>query len=201
MATLSTGASDLEEIDEALEWIDRSGVPVALMHCVLNYPTINKDANLGMIRGLKKAYPDRIIGYSDHTLPGDMKSLEVATLLGADILEKHFTHDKKLPGNDHYHSMDKHDLASFVINIKCVSTLFGEQNKRALKVEETARLNARRSLVAACLINKNSTILGEYLTWKRPAHGVSPKFINDVIGRVANCQIEEDQIITWEMLS
>ena len=155
---LSTGASDLEEIDEALGWIDESGVPVALMHCVLNYPTINKDAHLGMIKGLKKAYPDRMIGYSDHTLPGDMKSLEVATLLGADILEKHFTHDKELPGNDHYHSMDKHDLASFLVNIESVSTLFGEQNKRALKVEETARLNARRSFVAACLINKNSTI-------------------------------------------
>ena len=125
----------------------------------------------------------------------------VATLLGADILEKHFTHDKELPGNDHYHSMDKHDLASFLVNIESVSTLFGEQNKRALKVEETARLNARRSLVAACLINKNSTILEEHLTWKRPAHGVSPRFINDVIGRVAKCQIDEDQIITWEMLS
>ena len=70
---LSTGASDLEEIDEALEWIDESGVPVALMHCVLNYPTINKNAHLGMIKGLKKSYPDRVIGYSDHTLPGDMK--------------------------------------------------------------------------------------------------------------------------------
>ena len=97
--------------------------------------------------------------------------------------------------------MDKYDLASFLSNIESVSTLFGEQNKRALKVEETARLNARRSLVAACPINKNSTILEEYLTWKRPAHGVSPKSINDVIGRVAKCQIEEDQIITWEMLS
>ena len=84
---LSTGASDLSEIDAALGWIDPYNIPVALLHCILNYPTSNQNANLGMISGLKDKYPNRVIGYSDHTLPGGMKALEIATLLGAKILE------------------------------------------------------------------------------------------------------------------
>ena len=70
---LSTGASDLFEIQEAVSWIENYGNPLALLHCVLNYPTPDKNANLGMIMDLKVKFPDKIIGYSDHTLPKDMK--------------------------------------------------------------------------------------------------------------------------------
>jgi len=84
---LSTGASCLNEIKEAVSWIETKGNQVALLHCVLNYPTKDTDANLGMIKGLYKAFPNHIIGYSDHTLPKDMKVLEIAHLLGAKIIE------------------------------------------------------------------------------------------------------------------
>ena len=100
-------------------------MPVALLHCVLNYPTDDASANLGMIRGLKREFPANLVVYSDHTIPNDMKNLEFATLFGAVILEKHFSHDKTLPGNDHYHSMDKGDLAIFFQNLDRIQTLYG----------------------------------------------------------------------------
>ena len=111
---LSTGASYLHEVQEAVQWIDTKQVPVALLHCILNYPTDYQNAHLGMIKDLQWKFADKIIGYSDHTLPNDMKVLEMATMLGASILEKHFTHDKTLPGNDHYHAMDINDLKMFI---------------------------------------------------------------------------------------
>ena len=111
---LSTGASDMIEIHEAVKWVNNKKIPLALLHCVLNYPTKDQNANLGMIKDLQRNFPNNIIGYSDHTQPNDMKVLEMATLLGASIVEKHFTHDKTLPGNDHYHSMAINDLITFV---------------------------------------------------------------------------------------
>lgn len=197
---LSTGASDLDEIDEALDWIDKYHIPVALLHCVLNYPTLDHNAHLGMIKGLIDQYPERVIGYSDHTLPQNMKALEVATLLGAEILEKHFTHDKSLPGNDHYHAMDKHDLTVFIINVRHVIELLGRKKKQALESESLARQNARRSLVAARFIESGSQLQLEDLTWKRPATGISPKEIGRVLNRVTLKNLEEDEILTWDVL-
>ena len=196
---LSTGASSLSEIQEAVSWIEAKGNTLALLHCVLNYPTPDKNANLGMILGLKKAFPDKIIGYSDHTLPQDMKVCEMATLLGSVIIEKHFTHDKTLPGNDHYHAMDKEDLKLFKKNLDRTFEILGSFKVAALEDEAPARNNARRSLVALRDIPKGQTITKEDLTFKRPAHGVSPKFIDDVIGRVALADIKDDDVIKWAM--
>jgi N-acetylneuraminate synthase len=198
---LSTGASELHEVQEAVKWISAYNVPLSLLHCVLNYPTADENANLGMIKGLAHHFPEAIIGYSDHTLPKDMKSLEVATLLGAEILEKHFSHDKSLPGNDHYHAMDKEDLKVFRKNMNRVVTLLGEFEIKSLPSELPAIKNARRSLVAKQDIAKGEVIKPEHLTWKRPAHGISPKFINDVIGKTALVDIKEDDIFQWNKLS
>ena len=87
---LSTGAAHLHEITEAVEWIEEKGNKLALLHCVLNYPTADENAALGMIPALKRHFPQHVIGYSDHTLPQDMHILETATLLGARVLEKTF---------------------------------------------------------------------------------------------------------------
>ncbi|MCB9772160.1 MAG: N-acetylneuraminate synthase family protein [Candidatus Omnitrophica bacterium] len=196
---LSTGASDLSEIKDAVSWIKACGNPLSLLHCVLNYPTDDFNANLGMIAGLKKEFPQYMIGYSDHTLPKDMRTLEVATLLGAVILEKHFTHDKTLPGNDHYHAMDREDLKLLHRNLDRVFGLLGSFDIAALASEEPARKNARRSLVASRDIPKGKTIDREDLTWKRPAHGVSPKDIDIVVGKTASCDIKEDDVIKQDM--
>jgi N-acetylneuraminate synthase len=197
---LSTGASHLWEIQEAVSWIEKYGNPLALLHCVLNYPTPDPNANLGMILGLKKAFPDHLIGYSDHTLPKDMKVCEMANLLGAVLIEKHFTHDKTLPGNDHYHAMDKEDLKVFRKNLERTFMLLGTFEVAALKDEEPARQNARRSLVAKVDIPAGKVIGESDLTFKRPAHGVSPKHIDEVVGRKANRSIEKDELIKWNLL-
>lgn len=197
---LSTGASDLEEVHDAVNWIKPFNVPLALLHCVLNYPTPDRNANLGMILGLKKAFPDNIIGYSDHTLPKDMKVCEMAALLGSAIIEKHFTHDKSLPGNDHYHAMDKDDLKQFIKNLEVAYEILGSIKVEALADEVKARLNARRSLVAAKNIPKGKIIEKEDLTFKRPAHGISPKYIDDVLGKEVKVDIKEDEIISKNMI-
>ena len=198
---LSTGASDLYEIQEAVSWIEKYGNPLALLHCVLNYPTPDKNANLGMITDLKTKFPDKLIGYSDHTLPGDMKSCEIATLLGSVIIEKHFTHDKTLPGNDHYHAMDKEDLKLFRKNLDRTFRLLGSFKVAALEDEAPARANARRSLVLRRDLKRGDIITEEDLTFKRPAHGVSPKFIDEVIGKTALEDLMEDEVLQWYMFA
>ena len=198
---LSTGASYLYEIEEAVSWIEQSGNPLALLHCVLNYPTKECNANLGMICHLKAKFPEYITGYSDHTLPLDMKVLETAVILGASIIEKHFTHDKNLPGNDHYHAMDKEDLKIFLKNIKRTIDMIGRCKITSLPNEELSRKNARRSLVTRCKIPKGKKIDKEDLTWKRPAHGISPKYIDAIIGKKTSKAINEDTILQWNMFS
>jgi len=194
---LSTGASDISEVEEAVAWVDGKGNALALLHCILNYPTDDKNANLAMISDLKRKFPGRAIGYSDHTLPKNMKTLEVAVLLGASILEKHFTHDKSLPGNDHYHAMDKKDLIAFNQNLNHLFTLLGENKKRSVPSEEPARKNARRSLVAQRDILAGKSIALEDVTWKRPAGGISPRELEFVIGRQAGKDIRADNILLW----
>jgi N-acetylneuraminate synthase len=197
---LSTGASTLSEIDRALAWIDAKGLPTAILHCVLSYPTSDEYANLLMIRGMKKHYPERLIGYSDHTLPADMRALETAWLLGARIIEKHFTHDKKLLGNDHYHAMDKQDLAKFIKNVGRVEMLLGKEEKQVVICETEARRQARRSLVAKTKISSGTKVTTDMLTWKRPAHGICPSEIDNVVGQVALQDVDEDELLTWEVL-
>lgn len=197
---LSTGASYLYEIEEAVEWIENRNIPLALLHCVLSYPTDDKDAHLGMIRGLKKKFSDHMIGYSDHTLPKDMKVLEMATLLGSVIIEKHFTHDKTLQGNDHYHAMDMHDLKLFNKNLEETLTIIGEEKVSALAKEKNSRANARRSLVAKRDIPQGKVVEYDDLTWKRPASGISPRSIDEVMGMKAADNIVADQVIKWEHL-
>ncbi|MEW5948515.1 MAG: N-acetylneuraminate synthase family protein [Thermodesulfobacteriota bacterium] len=197
---LSTGAAYVYEIQEAVNWIDRYGNKLALLHCVLNYPTPDACAHLGMIRDLKRNFPDKLIGYSDHTLPQDMRAVETAVLLGAVILEKHFTHDKNLPGNDHYHAMDKYDLKNFIQRLEKTFELLGSFNKYALPSEKGARDHARRSLVARRHILKGQTLTEDDLAWKRPGHGISPKYINEVIGRPVLRDVEEDETLYWNII-
>ncbi len=198
---LSTGASSLHEIQEAVSWIEKYDNPLALLHCVLNYPTPDENANLGMILDLKAKFPNKIIGYSDHTLPKDMKVCEMATMLGSVIIEKHFTHDKTLPGNDHYHAMDKEDLKLYRANLERTFEILGSFKVEALEDEAPARTNARRSLVARSNIPAGKIITKDDLTFKRPAHGVSPKFIDEVIDKIVTKDIKEDTVLQWEMFS
>jgi N-acetylneuraminate synthase len=197
---LSVGAAYLYEIFEAVEWIDAGGNDLALLHCVLNYPTDNQNANLGAIKDLRKRFPERHIGYSDHTLPQDMLPCTTAWLLGAEIIEKHFTHDKKLPGNDHYHAMDKSDLVVLRTLIERNKELMGEFKVTAHSEEDTARKNARRSLVTSRDLPAGHVIIMDDITWKRPANGISPKMYKQVLGCQTKVAIKNDTAIQWNHL-
>ena len=198
---LSTGASWMWEVEQTVGWIQAHGNPLALLHCVLNYPTADENANLAMIPELARKFPEYLVGYSDHTLPKDMKTLEVATLLGARIIEKHFTHDKTLPGNDHYHAMDKEDLKRFHARMDILFELLGDSRKRPIESEGPARANARRSLVAARNIPVGKVIEATDITWKRPGLGIDPRSFDRLIGRIAAQQISEDTVFQWGMFS
>jgi N-acetylneuraminate synthase len=197
---LSCGASYVWEIQRSVEWISRKGNKLALLHCVLNYPTLDEHANLGMISLLKTLFPRLVIGYSDHTLPKNMKTLETATLLGAVILEKHFTYDKSLPGNDHYHAMDKDDLILFRESIDHLIKLIGVDGKPQIDNQKAARENARRSLIIKKAIKSGEVISPDHLTWKRPASGICPSQIDQVLGRKATVDLDEDTLLNWAYL-
>ena len=200
---LSTGASTLPEIDEAVQSLEQYGCPnIILLHCILNYPTLIENAHINMIKGLGRAFPNHIIGYSDHTLPDEsMTPLLAAWLLGAVVLEKHFTHDKSLPGNDHYHSMDKQDLLNFRKIAERSTRLLGpSKHKHPIQTEQISRQNARRSIVIARPVPKGHLLHETDLTYKRPGTGISPLHWNQVIGSKVVFSLDEDHILKWSDL-
>lgn len=200
---MSTGASNFEEIEFAINEAQKAGATqIALLHCVLNYPTKEENASLGLIKELQSRFPEFVIGYSDHVVPDDsLSALLLAVQYGAQILEKHFTHDKTLPGNDHYHSMDVHDLAHFTNKLKIYELMSkAEMSKNSLANEESARVNARRSIVADVDIKAGDVLSEDNLICKRPASGISPVYWDDVIGAVALKDIGEDEALTWDMV-
>lgn len=199
---MSTGASNLDEIKKAVnvirKWNDKE---IVLLHCVLEYPTPYKDANLNKISSLKHEFPDLYIGYSDHTKPDDcFDVIKTAYLLGAKVVEKHFSLDKTLKGNDHYHAMNDNDAKKILKGIDFINELLGNAELRCLDTEMIARQNARRSIVAAVNIPEGVKITGDMLTFKRPGTGISPAEIEKVIGKVAKKNIKADEILQKEYL-
>ncbi len=201
---LSTGASNIGEIDGALAILRGAGAKeICLMHCILNYPTRNENAHLGMLVDLRNRYPGLLLGYSDHTLPSEqMTSLISAHLLGAVVLEKHLTLDKTLPGNDHYHAMDEKDLVKFQVNVKQVHELLGSTRlKASIATEEISRLNARRSIVLARDLKSGHTLTEQDLVAKRPGTGISPMKWDEVVGKKLARDLPEDHILSWDDLT
>ena len=200
---LSTGAANLSEIDIAFSTIKEiTGEPPSLMHCILCYPTLDENANLLMIKHLNKCFPESIIGYSDHTVPDQSMTTVVSSfLLGAKIIEKHFTYDKKLPGNDHYHAMDINDLKNLKYNLDKVTKLLGEKEyKQPIKEEEISRKNARRSIVTKSNLNAGHILKEDDITYKRPGTGISPMFWDNIIGRQLRVNLSEDHLLQWSDL-
>lgn len=199
---LSTGASHAEEIDRAVGCIRKyNHQPIILMHCVLEYPTPYAHANLNKIVSLKQRYPGLLIGYSDHTKPdASADVIKTAYLLGARVVEKHFTLDKTLPGNDHYHAMDPADAQKILSGIKFIDTLRGSGQLQCLPGEQAARLHARRSLVSAVSIQAGTVVSRELFTYKRPGSGISPEYLESLLGRRILYDIPKDTILKWEML-
>ncbi len=199
---LSTGAATLGEIERAINTIKSTGNnEICLFHCILDYPTKYKDANLNMIKHLGNIYPEYILGFSDHTKPDDsMLVPTIAYTYGAKIIEKHFTLDKSLPGNDHYHSMDPLDLQNLIVKIRFVQKISGKYHKQPLPCEMNSRTHARRSLIANQDISKGDIITDEMITFKRPGTGIPPFMLDYVVGGTALEDLKEDDIITYDKI-
>lgn len=200
---LSIGAAEAEEIDQAVAAIRKwNNEPLVLLHCVLEYPTPLTEANLLKIATLKAKYPNCYIGYSDHTKPTeDCDVAKIAYALGAEVIEKHYTLDKTLKGNDHFHGMDPVDAQHILAALNRVKMIAGHGDLVCLPGEQTSRRNARRSLVTAIAIPQGTVITREMLKAKRPGTGISPMEIEHVIGKCAQCDIDEDVTLQWGMLS
>ena len=197
---LSTGASELEEIHRAVAVLESAGArEIGLLHCVLEYPTRPDHANLLSIKVLQREFPHYTIGWSDHVkVAHGCASVVAAWGLGASVIEKHFTLDKSLPGNDHYHAMDVADVKALMEQLHYMSQLWGEEEKQCLPCELEARLQARRSLVASREIPAGTVITEEMLIPKRPGTGISPERLDDIVGRVTRRKIPFDETLAWE---
>ncbi|MHA1613059.1 MAG: N-acetylneuraminate synthase family protein, partial [Promethearchaeota archaeon] len=145
-----------------------------------------------------------IIGYSDHvTVDNSMLTLTSAWMLGANILEKHFTLDKTLTGNDHYHAMDPQDIVNFKKNINFLQKLLEMDEPNYLPSEEISRQNARRSMIAARDILPDEVLDNSNIIFKRPGTGISPIFWEDIMKGKARTMglLKKDEIIKWENIS
>jgi len=197
---LSTGTSTLAEVEEALDVCGRAGNDaVALLHCTLKYPCPPEGINLRMMEHLMRAFPGVPVGLSDHSLGISVPQAAVA--LGACVIEKHYTVDKTLPGSpDHHLSVDPAEMKAMVEGIRSIEKALGKAQKGLEPLEKDAFLYARRSVTSAVAISKGATITRAMLTYKRPGTGISPRFFDQIVGRVARVDISEDTTLTWEML-
>ena len=199
---VSVGAAYLSEVDEAIRAMKEVGNnDICILHCVLSYPTDPKNANLKIIKTLKAVFPDVKVGFSDHVAPDPtMMTLATAYLLGSEVIEKHFTLDKTLTGNDHYHSGDPEDFKKARANFEMIDKVLGQPEKTVLECEIVPRREARRSLVLTRSMKAGEKITENDIMPKRPGTGISPKYTDIVLGREVKRDLEEDTILTWDMV-
>lgn len=196
---VSTGMSTLIEVSAAVETIRRSGnPPLALLHCVSDYPAAASDANLRAMKTMADEFHVPV-GYSDHTL-GVAIAL-AAGAMGAAVIEKHFTLDKNLPGPDHRMSLDPVELKALVTGLRQVASALGDGVKRPRPSEEDARAAARKSVVLARSAAAGTKLTRKFLTVKRPGTGIAPGRLNDLIGRKLKKALPADTVLDWEMLA
>ncbi len=198
---LSAGASSLDEIESTVNYLKSLKFDVnnklTILHCIIRYPNYIKDSGLGNIPILKKRFPKISIGYSDHTIPEDSFTvLPLALALGAELIEKHFTFDKNLPGNDHYHAFDFDDLSQFDLNNKGYNDAVKPAN---LKLQDSSRLFARRGLYVNQDIKQGSKITKDMVIPLRPQMSyVSPSEWNEISGKVIKCSVKKGDGISKE---
>jgi sialic acid synthase SpsE len=197
---LSCGMAGYGEIEDALGAVARAGGrEVALLHCASLYPAPPEIMNLHAMATMRSAFGVPV-GLSDHTT-GISVPLG-ARGLGMQLLEKHFTLDRALSGPDHPFAVEPPELEELVAGMRAIERAFGNgrlEGPSELEAQEMYKL-ARRSIVAACDIPAGTVITREQLVVKRPGFGIKPKHIDHVVGRTARVDIEQDDVITWEMV-
>ena len=192
---LSTGMSTLKEIGDALKILITAGTPKAkiiVLHANTMYPTPMKDVNLRAMQSIRDKF-DISVGYSDHTLGIEVDIAAVA--LGASIIEKHFTLDKKMDGPDHAASLDPSELRAMVDAIRNIELAIGSEVKELTSSEKPNIDVARKSIVAKRFIKKGEVFSSSNLTTKRPGSGLSPMKWDSIIGKVAKQDYNLDDLL------
>lgn len=202
---LSVGASELSEIKDAVLFLMNCGITdITLLHCVLSYPTALANANLWKIQALRREFPDFKIGYSDHT-KFSLDVLTCACFMGADVIEKHYTLDKELKGNDHYHAADPDDFSKLINKLNCLESVIGlEQDSWSLSCESQAVSNARRGVYLRKSVKKGSVLREEDFEILRPQlGGINPKQMLDYVARgiVYKQDLAQDSLLKADDLS
>jgi len=200
---MSVGAANDEEIAESTELLLKSGVPqVVLLHCMLLYPTPIQNAFLSNIQTLQNKFGNKKvqIGYSDHVKSDASYNDQIiaAYAMGARVIEKHFTYDKTLPGNDHYHALDEADMLNLTERLSNLNQLLGSKDSfdtDALDLQALAIKNARRSLYFTKDLPAGHVLSKEDLIAKRPGFGISPSKISLVLGKKLVHQVNIDGLL------
>lgn len=192
---LSTGMATLGEIEAAIDVLVQAGTARAqltLLHCTTEYPTPMNEVNLRAMQSIHAAF-GVTVGYSDHT-----QGIEVAiaaVVMGASVIEKHFTLDRNLPGPDHKASLEPEELKAMVTAIRNIEVALGDGIKRLTPSEARNKPVARKSLVASQAIKAGEAFSAQNITTKRPGTGVSPMRWDEVIGRAAPRDFVVDELI------
>lgn len=195
---LSTGMTNMLEVKKAVKVIHAAGnYELILLHCTTEYPSRVEDVNLRAIATMRKEF-NLPIGFSDHT-PGILIS-QAARVMGACVIEKHFTLDKKMSGPDHKASLDISEFKDLVQSIRIIEKAFGDGKKIPQKSELDIRNVARKSIVARVEIKKGEKINSEMLAVKRPGTGIAPEYIDKIIGKRAKKDIGVNKLLTWKDL-
>lgn len=192
---MSTGMSRLGEVDDAVGVLLDGGLTldmITLLHCNTEYPTPYTDVNLRAMLTLRDAIGCRV-GYSDHTLGIEVPVAAVA--MGAEVIEKHFTLDKTLPGPDHVASLEPAELKAMVSAIRHTEAALGSGRKEVSRSERKNIAIARKSIIAARPISKGERFSHDNLTVKRPGNGISPMLWDTVVGLEAPRDFEADELI------
>jgi N-acetylneuraminate synthase len=188
---ISTGLSELYEIDKAIRTIENAGNhQIVILHCVSIYPPKDIQVNLNNIDTLRMLYPQYPIGFSDHTLG---ISIPVASVVkGVCLIEKHFTLDKNMEGWDHKVSASPAEMKLICSETKRVQEALG--SSRISVQEKSDRIESfRRSIVTTRTINAGEVIRIEDLDFKRPGTGIAPEYLKQVVGRTAKVILEFDK--------
>ena len=192
---MSTGMASLGEIEAAIDVLEEAGTPrekLTVLHCTTEYPTPMNEVNLRAMTSIKTVF-NVSVGYSDHTLGIEIACAAVA--MGATVIEKHFTLDRKFPGPDHKASLEPLELKEMVANIRNIETALGDGIKRVTTSEVKNKEIVRKSLVATNVIVAGDLFTAKNIGIKRPGIGISPMRRDEVIGKRASRNFIVDELI------
>ncbi len=198
---LSTGMSTIKEIKDCIKLLKSNGIQdnqIAILHCNTEYPTPYKDVNLNVLNQFKKTFKENKIGFSDHS--SNVYAALASIPYGVSFIEKHFTLDKTLPGPDHKASLDEQEFKELVKGSKAILESMGSSEKIVTNSEKKNIFIARRSIVAKKNIKKGELFSEENITTKRPGNGISAWNWNKILGKKAEKNFKEDDLITHSSL-